>query len=303
MNAGDFTNQLSWVDRTGKEIAKIFGQSAIYVNPSLSPDGTKLAMGLPDSNGGAYDVWISELSRGTLSRVTFDPGSDWASVWSPDGTKILFSATRNGPNDIFQKSVGGTATEQLLHHSELSKVVEDWSSDGRYVLFADENASTKFDIKVLPLFGDRKPIPYLQTEFNEAHSRFSPDGKWIAYVSDETGRPEIYVDRFPISTGDRRQISTAGGDQPLWRADQKELFYIAGDRKLMAVELLMGKSLEIGSSNPLFLTRFTPNSFPGGEAHQYDATADGQRFVVSNVNNDYASLINVVLNWTGLMKK
>jgi Tol biopolymer transport system component len=303
MNAGDFTNELTWVDRSGKPLSKVTTQAAIYVNPTISPDGKKLAVGLPDSTGGLYDVWISELARGTFSRVTFDPATDWTSIWSPDGTKILFSSNRNGPFDIFQKSVGGTSNDEVLFHSETSKIPEDWSKDGRYVLYNEENVKTKFDIKVLPLFGDRRPIIYLQTEFNEAHAKFSPDGKWIAYVSDETGRPEVYVDRFPISTGDRRQISTAGGDQPVWRADQKELFYIAGDRRLTAVEIMMGKGLEIGASTPLFVVHFTSNAFPGGEAHQYDVTADGQRFVLANVNNQYASLINVVLNWTRLLKK
>jgi serine/threonine protein kinase len=303
MNAGDFTNELVWVDRTGKSLGAVVGQSSLYVNPTLSPDGKKLAVGIPASAGGFYDVWIVELARGTFSRFTFDPSNDWANVWSPDGTKIVFSSNKTGAFDLLQKTVGGSGADEPFFKSERSKVVEDWSSDGKYVLYDEENPTTKIDMKIVPLFGDRKPITYLATEFNEGHGQFSPDGKWIVYVSDETGRPEVYLDRFPISIGDRRQISTSGGDQPLWRGDQKELFYMSGDHKLVAVEIKSGPTLEPGTTTALFSTHFTPNAFPGGEGHQYTVTKDGQRFLLAAVNNQYASLIHVVVNWSGLLKK
>ena len=303
MNAGDFTNQLIWTDRTGKSLGNVLGQSSLYVNPTLSPDEKKLAVGIPASAGGFYDVWIVELARGTFSRFTFDPANEWANIWSPDSSKIAFSSNKSGAFDIYQKTVGGSGSDEPLLKGTSGTVVEDWSSDGKYILYSEESLTTKLDIKILPMFGDHKPKIYLQTEFNEGHARFSPDGKWIAYVSDETGRPELYVDRFPISTSDRRQISTSGGDQPLWRADQKELFYISGDHKLTAVEIKSAENLEPGASVPLFETHFTPNQFPGGEAHQYTVTKDGQKFLIAQVNNQYASQIHVVVNWRNLLKK
>src|SRR5262249_17464619 len=149
----------------------------------------------------------------------------------------------------------------------------DWSRDERYLVYENDSQKTKADIWILPMFGDRKPYPYLQTQFNETHARISPDGKWIAYGSDETGRSEIYVQSFP-SSGSKRQVSTAGGDQPQWRGDQKEMYYIAPDGKLMAVDVRGDGTFEIGVPTALFDTHVPTIPLVGNDRNQYLAMPD-----------------------------
>src|SRR5262249_55151953 len=195
-------------------------------------------------------------------------------------------------------------TEQLLLHTSNYKSPMDCSPDGRYLLFQEVSAKTNADLWILPLFGDRKQLPYLQSEFNESQGVFSPDGKWIAYASDETGRPEVYVQSFPMAKGTKRQVSTAGGAEPMWNRDQKQLYYLASDTKLMTVPVTMNPGFEPGTPVPLFETHFSYNTLGASERTQYAVNADGQRFLLNNLAKQSSETpINIILNWTNLVKQ
>ena len=234
-----------------------------------------------------------EIARGTLSRFTFDPANDGAPAWSPDGARIAFNSNRGGQFNLYQKlSSGAGGDEELLKSGELKSPL-DWSQDGRFIAYLVQSAKTRADIWILPLDGDRQPFPFLQTPFNELGARFSPDGRWVAYTSDETGVPEVYVQSFPASGG-KWQISSGGGTAPKWSRDGKELFYTNGG-KLMSVEVKTGGStFEAGTPTLLFESR----------GRTYDASADGQRFLVAvPVEEATSTPITVVLNWTTDLKK
>ncbi|MCI0613111.1 hypothetical protein L0244_08990, partial [bacterium] len=229
-SAGRQEAQLVWWDRAGKQIGTL-GTSSVIAQPSLSPDEKKLLVEREDAANGTSDLWMVELSRGIFSRFTFDPANDFRSSWSPDGSQIVFSSTRNGRLEAFQKPSSG-GSENVLISSESEVLPDDWSRDGRYILYEVFDPKTKSDLLILPMLGDRKPIPYIGTEFFEVHGQFSPNGKWVAYVSNESGRPEVYVTTFPSSAGGKWQISTDGGDHPQWRRDGKELYYIFAGQKV-----------------------------------------------------------------------
>ena len=287
-------SQLAWFDRSGKQLS-VLGDVAISGNPQLSPDNKTLAVAIVDPQNGNQDIWLYDVARGIRTRLTVDPGDERSPVWSPDGSRIVFSSNRKGHIDLYQKSAGGVGNDEPLLESDLEKHPMSWSPDGRFLLYSTVDPKTKVDLWVLPLVGDRKPFPFLQTEFNEFNGQFSPDGRWIAYTSDESGRNEIYVGPFP-GPGGKQQISTSGGRQPKWRGDGKEIFYLAPDNKLMAT-VVSGQvaSLVVGALRPLF------------EVHPYDAydvTTDGRRFLVDTAVEQKASApITLVLNWTADLKR
>ena len=291
--------QLALIDRAGKDLGLI-GQPGNYVRPWLSPDGKRIALDGVDSQGNR-DIWLMELASGTPSRFTFDPGTDIFPVWSPDGSRIVFSSDRQGPRNIYQKSATGAGKEELLYKTDANIFPMDWSTDGRFILFTSNDPKTKLDVWVLPLAVDEKPFPFLQTEANERSARFSPDGKWIAYTSDESGANQIYVQSFPDGGG-KKQLSANGGYWLAWRRDGKELFYIAADKKMMVVDVKSeGSNFEVGTARALFDVRAP--SFSSVQA-QFAVTADGQRFVLANSYGELsAAPIEVVLNWTAALKK
>ncbi|MCI0444087.1 serine/threonine-protein kinase [bacterium] len=300
-SAGRQDAQLVWWDRAGKQIGTL-GTSSVIAQPSLSPDEKKLLVEREDAANGTSDLWMVELSRGIFSRFTFDPANDFRSSWSPDGSQIVFSSTRNGRLEAFQKPSSG-GSENVLISSESEVLPDDWSRDGRYILYEVFDPKTKSDLLILPMLGDRKPIPYIGTEFFEVHGQFSPNGKWVAYVSNESGRPEVYVTTFPSSAGGKWQISTDGGDHPQWRRDGKELYYISPDKKLMAVQIKSGETFEASLPISLFLAPVSLHLFPA-ERNQYVVTTDGKRFLFNQIIEDSSlSPMTVVLNWTTLVKK
>lgn len=227
---------------------------------------------------------------------------DWFPVWSPDGSRIVFASNRNGLTDLYQKAASGTGSDELLLKSSDPKFPTDWSLDGRFILYENRDPKTKADLWVLPLEGDRQPFPLLQTEFNEQQARFSPNGKWVAYTSDESGTTQVYVQSFPAS-GNKWQVSTGGGDQPRWRRDGRELFYLAADGKLVAVEVKTDGTFEAGVPKPLF--ELHSPTVAGPFAISYAATADGQRFLVlrSAVEQASTTPITVVVNWAAEVKQ
>src|SRR5207249_1138098 len=221
-----------------------------------------------DPQAGSADIWLIELARNTPSRFTFDPANESAPVWSPDGSRIVFASNRDGVANMYQRLSNGTGNDEVLLKSTDPTGPYDWSPDGRFILFGELSPKTNGDLWLLPLFGDQKPAPFIQTEFTETQGRFSPDGRWVAYASNESGPYQVYVQSFPTSGG-KWQVSTGGGAQPLWRRDGKELFYLAPDRKLMAVEVSgAGPTFVPGAPKPLFEARFS-TLFPGAAGATY----------------------------------
>jgi Tol biopolymer transport system component len=292
--------QLRWFDRSGRELAKV-GRPGDYLEPSLSPDGTRVAVGVGTWTP-AGDVWLLELSRGSLSRLTSHPTDDITPVWSPDGKEIVFASNRNGQFDLYRKDAGGTGAEELIFQSSADKFPSDWSRDGKYVLYYTVDPKTKADLWMVPMSGEHKPTPFLQTEFNETNALFSPDGRWVAYNSDESGTPETYVRPFPPAGG-KWQVSTQGGVQPAWRSDGKELYYLALDGKIMAAEVKPGSDFAVGLPVPLFDSGLRPEGLTESRS-SFVVAPDGQRFLVNTNAEEAARVpITVVVNWTGELKK
>jgi Tol biopolymer transport system component/tRNA A-37 threonylcarbamoyl transferase component Bud32 len=297
-----FTNtQLAWFDRGGKPLAQV-GTLAQQNYPRLSPDEKRLAVSRGDPQAGSGDIWLIDLARNnTPSRFTFDPANDTSPIWSPDGSRIVFASNRDGTPNLYQRLSSSAGNDEALFKSSEPKLPNDWSPDGRFILYNSLSPNTGTDLWVLPLSGDQKPTPFVQTEFTEYQGRFSPDGRWVAYASNLSGTYEVYVQSFP-SSGGKWQISTGGGAQPQWRRDGKELFYLAPDRKLMAVEVNgAGATFVAGVPKPLFEAHVSA-IFPGIPC--YAVTSDGQRFLVNTLVGESAPApLTVVMNWTADLKK
>ena len=282
-----------WYDRSGKQ-TETLADPGEYGDPELSPDGARLALARTDSQTGIQDIWIHDSSRGMMSRFTFSGADD--PVWSPDGTEIIYS-----DGDLYRTSAIGTKKPELLVKSSMDKVPLDWSADGRYLLYIVHEGSTGSDLWVLPLQKDSKPFPFLQSPFVEAHGQISPDAKWVAYASDESGKYEIYIQSFPSPEQGKWKISSEGGTMPRWRKDGKELFYLSLDRKMMAVPI-GSTAAGLGPGNPV--TLFQTIAFAQFERrHRYVASADGSRFGVSTQINDTPPFVTAIVNWNQLIPK
>ena len=295
--------QLAWWDRGGKQ-AGTFGPPGIYDNFRLSPDEKRLTYTTARADNG--DVWVLDSIRGVPSRLTFDPGIDDPPMWSPDGLRVVWASNRAGSFDLYVKSANGAGTEQLLvKMGTPAGWPEDWSRDGRFLLYQIPGAKTGQDLWIAPQSSqaDRKPSPYLQTEFDEKHGRFSPDGRWVAYTSNESGRDEVYVQSFPLS-GAKFQISAGGGTEPQWRRDGTELFYIAEDRTLIAVPIGLANSasepVQVGPPKRLLPVPVLDTFIVG---RSYEVSNDGQRFLMrAPATRATASPLTVVLNWQTQLK-
>ena len=292
-------SQLVWFDRSGKELGAI-GPPGAYYEPAISPDGRRLAVsrGTPPKTI-ATEMWMADLSRGTMTRVPI--GAEWNSatiLWSPDGRRIAFASFPSGK--VLVKDAQSAEKPKVLFENAAFYPLSDWSRDGRLIFYDVIDWKTfGADIGVRDL-ETRATRPVVQTTSNEYAGVLSPDGRWLAYVSDESGNEEILVQSFPAAS-DRQQVSVRGGGQPRWRGDEKELFYISPDRKVMAVDIRAGERLEAGPPHALFATRILPLV----EArNHYDVSADGQRFVVNSRRTEDAALpITVVSGWAPEGKK
>jgi Tol biopolymer transport system component len=276
----------------------------MYRSPRLSPDEKIVAMARvePDDSS-ASDIWALDLARGAMSRATSDPGTDWFPAWPADGRRLFFGSNRVGLTTVFETTVGGK--EELFAENSLfsgSAVYPlDVSGDGRFLL-THTATSLGYDLSVLTLIGERKASVFLSTPFSEVQGRFSPNGRWVAYASDESGRFEVYVRPFPVAGG-QTQISIAGGMQPEWRHDGKELFYLSGNGKLTAVPVTTdGPTFTVGAPHALFDVEVPEPIAP--YPSDYAVTADGQRFFVNTVvDQPTRPALTVVVNWAAESKK
>jgi Tol biopolymer transport system component len=242
--------------------------------------------------------------RETVTRLTFDPARDGAPVWSPDGTRVAFASERGGVPQVYVKDASGTVAEERLTDGDRPKIPLDWSRDGRYLLYRElDPATATNDLKALPMDGDRQPITLLETPFNESVGRFSPDGAWLAYRSDESGQPELFVRSFggqtPPAEGGRWQISNSGASDIKWRDDGRELYYETLDGRIMAVAIEAGPSgLRAGTPRELFTA-----DIDTANLHSFDATGDGERFLLLlRPRNQDQRRMTAVVEWQATLR-
>jgi Tol biopolymer transport system component len=276
--------------------------------PRVSRRG-QVAVTRIDPEAGAGDLWIQDPLRGTI-RLTSTQAYEWTPVWSPEGTRLAFGSNRSGMMNLYERGVGEAEPDRLLLATDKLKIPTDWSTDPPFLLFQESDPASGWDVWALPLSGERIAFRVLNSKFNERHGTLSPDGRWLAYSSDETGIDQVYVMPFAGNpsagasrtvAGMKRSISTAGGSQPRWRADGKELFYLGADRKLVAVSITPGAALATGAVTPLF---DTPVGQFNADTSNYDVAAEGGRFLILTHDLDEAQTpVTLILNWTRALKE
>jgi Tol biopolymer transport system component len=296
------SSRLVWLDRSGRPLGTV-GDPANYSAPALSPDGKRLAVGIRDPSTRTRDIWVFDLVRNSPSRLTFDPADDLNPTWSPDGSRIAFTSDRRGVRALYVKEAG-TGTDEMLMDTEIPNHVEDWSRDGRWIVFNRGLPSRGISIFSVET---RKAESFLDSQFTVDQARFSPDEHWLAYRSFENGRAEIFVRPFAPGNGVARNgssrewpISTQGGLEPFWRDDSKELFFCSLDGKIMAVDIAEERgAIVAGIPHALFPVRL------GAVArNRWLATPDGETFLVVQVPEAKAvTSFTVILNWPSLLKK
>jgi serine/threonine protein kinase/Tol biopolymer transport system component len=294
-------SRLIWLDRNGQATGS-FPTSADYHHPWLSPDETRIAVEKTDPATGRHGIWILDLSRGTTSRLLLDATGAHRPMWSPDGRRMSFGSNRLGGHDMYETaSDGGGAETLVLSSKDSSLEATDWSADGRLVLYQTKRRGA-YDILALPLGPGGMPLGILETTANEGQGMFSPDVRWVAYTSDESGSSEVYVRAFPDG-GSRRQVSVRGGIQPRWRRDGKELFYLGLDGRLMSVSVAATPTtIETGPPRTMFDT-----GIRGGfldRRNQYLVTKDAQRFLINlSAEDEKPAPITIVMNWDAAQRK
>jgi serine/threonine protein kinase len=305
---GGSHRQLIWFDRSGKlqgTLAEADGANPSY--PRVTPDGLRVVVSREVQSN--YDLWL--LDGGRMSRITFDPAPDAFPALSPDGTVIVFRSGRTGSGDLYKKHLGRADPEELLLHSDRLKTPLSWSADGRFLLYANNDPETGADIWVLPMQGDGKPYAFLQTQFRETAAVFSPDGRWVAYQSNESGSSEIYLRRFfvPGETGingpaEQWQVSTSGGTYPAWRVDGQEVYYLNPEGAMMAAPInVTGAAPVRGAPQALFNTRIYRGGQDVQQGTQYGVTDDGRFLINTELDNDVGIPITLIQNWNPEAKK
>jgi Tol biopolymer transport system component len=304
---GSGSSQIEWFDRAGNSLPGTVSGSAAFWEPSISPNEKTLAF--RRQMGATTDIWLRDLDRGVDTRLTSNGATNLDPFWSPNGDRILFNSSQRGTFDLYQRTVGGAGQDEVLVSNGNIKVPDQWTRDGRFVVFTELDPKTRQDLWVLPMQSGadaRRPFAFLHSEFNELYGQLSPDGRWMAYTSDESGRREVYVRRFPEGNGQQR-ISTGGGEQPRWRSDGKELFFVSAEGTLTAVAMKSAQpsdsaaSVLIEAPMPLFETRIGEGS--GHVAFQYDVSADGKRFVVATTPRPESTSLTAVINWTQALRE
>ena len=293
--------QLVWYDREGKQTGVIDVPIKVSVgqSPMLSPDGKRLVVRrVMGSDGPGSNLWVRDLDKGTELRITSTFSQ--MPVWSPDGSRITY----NNGNNIAVKAANGSGDAEIL--LPRTAFTAAWSPDGRFIIFMERGVKTRMDLWALPMFGDRKEYPLSNSPFDEQDPQLSPDGRWLAYTSDETGKYEIYVQSFSADGklgADKKRVSTSGGRLPVWRRDGSELFFVAADGKMMASSVKTGGT-EFQFAAPKLLFKTRTLELEGGIFREYDVSPDGQRFLIGTlIGEPKAPPPTVVLNWIGELKK
>jgi eukaryotic-like serine/threonine-protein kinase len=288
-------SQLLWFDRKGNQVG-VVGRPEVYANVALAPDGKSVAIDKTDSGNQNTDVWIYELQGEHVKRMTFDPSIDTMPVWSPESSRLAFSSSRRSVFDMYLKDANGGQEEKLIAHVDADEYPNDWSRDGKYLLYARGG-----DLWFLT-FPEMKSTQFLKTPSTLSNGRFSPDGRWVAYASNESGKWEIYVTSFPQARG-KWQVSSGGGEQPRWRGDGKELFYLSSDGKIMAAPVTEGANFDAGA--PVALFQANPREAAAtSEQTFYDVTRDGQRFLINTeAKQTQVEPMSIILNWAAKLKK
>lgn len=287
-------SQLLWFDRHGQQVG-VATKPGIYGNIALSPNGKVVAAESLDVATNNTDLWTYDLENGSAKRLTFDPAIDSTPLWSPDGTRLVFTSDREQKFNLYVKNADGSQEEKLIPQDGPDRFPEDWSHDGKYVLY---QRGTELWYVTFP---ELTASVFLKAASAPNVTRFSPNGKWVAYASNESGREEIYVTSFPGAQG-KWQVSNAGGAQPVWRSDGKELFYLAPDRKIMAVPVTADASFDAGT--PVALFQANPREMVAtSERFDYDVSKDGQRFLINTELKSGLTPMSVVANWTAELNK
>ena len=288
-------SQLIWFDRSGKTTGAI-GTPGGFANPSISPDGRRVAFEQTDKDGRYVDIWIQELANGATARLTFGPGLNETPIWSPDGKRIDYGSQHKLTFSLYHKNADGSGSDQeTIDLGAQEQGAWDWSRDGRYLLVRKDSELWTLS------WPDLQSKPFLQPKWIVRNGQFSPDGKWVAYSSNETGNWEVYVSPFPRGTS-KWQVSRGGGE-PRWRQDGKELFYLSAEGKMMAVLVKLGTSFEAGPPVALFQTHMR-QPISAQDVFSYDVTGDGQKFLINaKVDEPNAAPLSVILNWSAGMDK
>ena len=299
-SGGERQGQLTWFDESGASHGTIGERDSDFGGPRVSPDGKRLAVSR--RLAGNQDVWV--VDGGRTSRFTFAAADDSYQLWSPDGTRIVYRSNREGPGDIYEKMASGAGAEERVVASDQLKNPTSWSRDGRYLLYYSIDRQSNSDLWVVPMDGKRTPAVFLQTPFREAYATFSPDGRWVAYQSDESGRSEVYVRPFvppgaplPTAPAGQWQVSTDGGIHPAWRPDGKALYYLGPAGAMMTAPIRVTRAtLEPGAPTTLFATRVLGGGVEAQQGWQYDVAADG-RLLINAVPDDVTAPITLLMNW------
>jgi Tol biopolymer transport system component len=281
--SGAKMQQLAWFARGGQRVGSIPVPNVLR-SPMFSPDQKQLV-----AMDAGPRMWTVDLERNAATRLE---GEGTYPLWSPDGNRIAFESHNHVI--LYLRNIAGSAQDEVLVNDSERKILNDWTPFGNYLLYTALSPATKMDLFLLPMSGDKKPVPLLRTPFNESQGRISPNGQWISYVSDESGIPEVYVQRFP-SLGDKRIVSIGGGVEPMWRRDGKELFYLSPDYSVVSVSFAPGTPPVIGRPKPLFRAPVNTST----SRNHYAVTPDGQRFLINvEDQSSYLSPITVMVNWT-----
>ncbi len=290
-------DRLVWMDRSGKELSEV-GGTGHYGTTALSPDGTRLAMEMVDSRSNNYNIWVRDLARGVTSRLTFDPGDSSDPLWSPDGKRVVYDMTAKGTPGLFEKDASGTGPARSLWSCGDTIVAGDWSRDGRYIAVMRLTKTNSWDIWAFPTDGTTKPFAVITGQFSEILPTFSPDGRYISYMSNETGRFEVYVQQFP-GPGGKWQVSANGGREPHWSADGKSIYFQSPDSKIMAVPVDTKDTFTAGVPQALFSAPI----LPGQRRNNFAITADGQKFLIlAPVGKESLAPMVVILHWPSALK-
>ncbi len=284
-------NTVLKLDRAGRTEATVSPVES-HINLALAPNGTELMI---TRAGESLDLWLYDLARGGMARFTSHPAADGVPVWHADGSRVAFATWRDGASNIYVKDVHRSTSERPLLSSPINKYPTDWSADGRYLMYQTVSSDTGWDLWLLPTGPDGStgnPEVYLRTEWSERDGQFSPDGRWVAYTSNESGNEEVYVQSFPVSQT-RWQVSTGGGSKPVWRRDGRELYYISSDRYMMQAGVMPGATFVASKPKPLFTVAASPTGF----GPQYSVDRAGETFYVNSQASGTPNAVTVVLNW------